>query len=104
MTTHTSIQSCLRPSASGAAELFIRGMTTVLVALTIIVGVEVLFPTTSSRAEPSGETVNRLRKVDRLPLPLPAPVVDLKLPAGCESVVSPLADARLANVAGRCAS
>jgi len=104
MTTHNSIQSCLRRSARGATELFTRSMTAVLVVLAIVVGFEVSIPTTSSRAEPSGEIVNRLHKVDRLPLPSHAPIADLKLLTGCEPLVSPLADAPLANVAGRCVS
>lgn len=104
MATHNSIQSCLHRSPRGAAELYIRSMTAVLVVLAIVVCIEVSIPTTSSRAEAAGEIVNRLHKVDRLPLPSHAPIVDLKLLTGCESLVSPLADASLANVAGRCVS
>jgi hypothetical protein len=66
--------------------------------------------------------VNRARKGDRLPLNpasnlrgnpedgpllinLPrAPVLDSKLPVGCESVVSSIAQSRLAHIAGRCLS
>jgi hypothetical protein len=52
--------------------------------------------------------VNRTQKADRLPMVQikepRAPHYDAKLPAGCESVVSPLTLSQLARIAGRCVS
>ena len=88
----------------------------VVIALSVIVGLEVsvaaLRATPQSPEQTPGQVVNRARKGDRQiglqeirrirPRLTPAP--DLKLAVGCESLVSALANARLAKVAGRCAS
>jgi hypothetical protein len=54
------------------------------------------------------EIVNRTHKGDRLPLAqvnvARAPVYDLKLPEGCDSLVSSLTRSQLARIAGRCVS
>jgi hypothetical protein len=82
--------------------------------LSIMIGLEVSAATLRSTLseQSSGQIVNRIRKGDRQLAVhevrqikferTPAP--DLKLADGCESLVSPLANARLAKVAGRCVS
>ena len=89
-------------------------MAAVVIALSVIVGLEVsvaaLRATPQSPEQTSGQVVNRARKGDRqiglqeIRKPRLAPAPDLKLAAGCESLVSALANARLAKVAGRCVS
>ena len=87
----------------------------VVIALSVIVGLEVSAAALRASPEPleqtSGQVVNRARKGDRqIGLqeirisPRLAPTPDLKLAVGCESFVSALANARLAKVAGRCVS
>ena len=99
-----------------SGRIFAGGMAAVVIVLSVIVGLEV--PAAALRAAPhlleqtSGQVVNRARKGDRQiglqqirkigPRLTPAP--DLKLAVGCESLVSALANARLAKVAGRCVS
>ena len=86
----------------------------IIIILSIMIGLEVSAATlrpASSELSP-GQIVDRTRKGDRQPAahevrqnkfePTPAP--GLELADGCESVVSPLANARLAKVAGRCVS
>jgi hypothetical protein len=48
--------------------------------------------------------VNRFGKADRLLLPSRLPSADIKLPRGCEPLVSALADAELARLARQCVS
>jgi hypothetical protein len=94
----------------------LAGMAAVLIItiLSIMIGLEVFAATPrATLSEQSWEQiVNRTRKGDRQ---LAAHQVrqikfertralDLKLADGCESLVSPLANARLAKVAGRCLS
>ena len=91
-------------------------MAAVVIALSVIVGLEVSAAALRASPEPleqtSGQVVNRARKGDRqIGLqeirklsPRLAPTPDLKLAVGCESFVSALANARLAKVAGRCVS
>jgi hypothetical protein len=76
--------------------------------------------TARSGVAPPGQTVNRILKGDRLPL-VPAihpdavrqpPKINAKremtsepkLPIGCESLISSLADRPLARIAGSCVS
>jgi hypothetical protein len=99
-----------------SGRIFAGGLAAAGIVLSVIVGLEV--PAAALRAAPqsleqtSGQVVNRARKGDRQIglqeirkiAPRPAPAPDLKLAAGCESLVSVLANARLAKVAGRCVS
>jgi hypothetical protein len=120
MPARTSIQFWLRWPTCGGAQLFVGSMAAALVALSFIAGMEVSVATARMRAEPSGQIVNRTQKSDRLlgsstfqlnvvkqpgAVTVPGlPDVNLKLPDGCDSLVSPIADDRLARVAGRCVS
>jgi len=80
----------------------------------IMIGLEVSAATLRSTSfeQTSGQIVNRIRKGDRQLAVHEArqikfertPAPDRKLADGCESLVSPLANARLAKVAGRCVS
>jgi hypothetical protein len=94
-----------------------------LVALLLITGLGMSDLTARSAVDRSEQTVNRAPKSDRLPL---VPAIDLrvgnqplelraprtstpetshaKLPDGCEAVVSSIANAELAHIAGRCVS
>ena len=95
------------PAGSMAAILIVT-------TLSIMIGLEVSAATLRSTVseQSSGQVVNRTRKGDRQLAAhevrqikferTPAP--DLKLADGCESLVSPLANAPLAKVAGRCVS
>jgi hypothetical protein len=79
----------------------------ILAALTTVIGFEGI-ATARPDVGSSVEIVNRTRKADRLPMVqinMPrAPAYDARLPDGCESLVSPLAQSHLARVAGRCVS
>ena len=110
------------PIRSGSLGSIRRGgyvlagsMAAILITiLSIMIGLEVSAATLRSTLseQSSGQIVNRIRKGDRQLAVhevrqikferTPAP--DLKLADGCESLVSPLANARLAKVAGRCVS
>jgi hypothetical protein len=115
MPTHPSIQF-LRWSPRSGAQLFAGSVAAALVALSFFAGMEVSVATARMAAEPSGQIVNRLQKGDRLlgsaaqqnvakkPREFTVPRLDLKLPDGCDSLVSPIADDRLARIASRCVS
>ena len=86
----------------------------IITILSIMIGLEVSAATLRSTLseQSSGQIVNRTRKGDRqlvvhevrqIKFEL-TPAPDLKLADGCESLVSPLANAPLAKVAGRCVS
>lgn len=108
----------------GGGRLVAGGIAAALVVLSIVIGLEVSAAAVRSGVEifddSSREAINRTGKGDRLQL-VPAlhqntvnqrhvikilrtPAFDLKLADGCESLVSPLAHAGLATVAGRCVS
>ena len=86
----------------------------IITTLSIMIGLEVSAATLRSTASEqlSGQFVNRTRKGDRQLAAqevrqikfVRTPAPDLKLADGCESLVSPLANAPLAKVAGRCVS
>lgn len=115
-----SIQSVLSRSTLGNARFLTGGLTGALAMLAIIAGLGISDLPAQTGAPPSGETVNRTLKGDRLseaPVFHPnavhqAPrsnahrvlIHDLILPDGCESLVSPLANFQLAQIAGRCVS
>ena len=124
MPAHFSIQSGSRKSMCDSAKLILRGVGSVVITLSIIASLEVLFASGRSGVEFSGDAprhvVNRTQKGNRL-LQASAfqltvvknprgvttprlPTVDLKLPEGCDALVSPIADDRLARVAARCVS
>jgi hypothetical protein len=104
----------------GSSRPFARGLMASVAALAIVSGLFMVDSATRSMADPPAQTVNRALKGDRLPLGLaslshvenrpvewPAPrpsIADLKLPDGCEAVVSSIANPELAHIAGRCVS
>ena len=116
MPDDNQIQSTPLRAKRYGARVFAGGIAAVAIVLSIIVGLEVsaaaLRAVPQSSEQTSGQVVNRARKGDRQiglqeirrirPRLTPAP--DLKLAVGCESLVSALANARLAKVAGRCVS
>ena len=124
MPAHFSIQAGSRRSTCGNAELIFRIMSAVAITLSMTVDLEVSFASGQSGFESSGhfsrQVVNRIQKGNRL-LEASAfqltvmkktrdvtsprvPFVNLKLLEGCDALVSPLADSRLARVAARCVS
>jgi hypothetical protein len=81
-----------------------RGCIVVL-AIVFIVTAELLASTTGSASSATAlsvQTVERAHKTDRLPLHRLA--VAMKLPEGCESVVSSVANSALAQMARNCQS
>jgi hypothetical protein len=104
----------------GGSRPFGRGLIAALATLSIITWLGISELTARSGIEPSGETVNRILKGDRLPLAFRiqtnaahrprqtnAPLETAsgsRLPVGCESLVSALAHSQLARIAGRCVS
>jgi hypothetical protein len=113
MLTHSPIQSGLSWSMRGGAQVLVGSLGVALLTVSIIIGLEVSVAAARSGVEPSGNIVNRTLKGHRLPLvpvkhleiniPL-APAAVSELADGCESLVSPLAHSRLANIARRCVS
>ena len=124
MPAHFSIQTGSRRSTCDSAKLILRGIGSVVITLAIIAGLEVSFASGRSGVEFSGDAprqvVNRMQKGNRLQqvaafqltvvknpggVTTPRlPTVDLKLPEGCDALVSSIADDRLARVAARCVS
>ena len=105
-------RSCFRP------RLLIACTAVSVAALTLIATLEASIATTLRDAKLPVQTVNRTLKSDRLfasgvhlknikkpreraPQPRDA---KSKLPDGCEALVSPAADKRLARIPGRCVS
>jgi hypothetical protein len=90
------------------------GAILISATLSIIIKFEVSAATARSTLseQPSVQIVNRTRKGDRQHTRHEVrqiefertPALHLKLADGCEPLVSPLASARLAKVAGRCVS
>ena len=114
MPTLSQIQSGSRGVKRQGPRVLAGGAAAVVTVLCIFIGLEVsaaaLRATPGSSEQTSDQVVNRARKGDRQiglheirrpQLTLPP---DLKLAVGCESLVSALANARLAKVAGRCVS
>ncbi len=124
MLTHISIRFSVSMSTFGSIRCFKGGLIVAVVFLAFISGLGVSDLDAGPRVAPSSQNVsqivNRAPKSDRLPL---APAIrpssvnrasktiaprasasDLKLPNGCELLVSPLANFELARTAGRCVS
>ena len=110
------IQSGSLRSIRRGRHVLVGSMAAVLIItiLSIMIGLEVSAATLRSTLseQSSGQIVNRTRKGDRqlavhevrqIKFEL-TPAPDLKLADGCESLVSTLANAPLAKVAGRCMS
>jgi hypothetical protein len=61
-----------------------------------------------SKVPAAFETVDRIHKSDRLPLPRAKVIVErssgLELPEGCDGLVSPLSNRQLGRVAAHCES
>lgn len=120
MLTHRAIQLRAFPSMFSSSRPRLVGLTALIALLAFIGGLGASDLTALSRVEPSSQIVDRTLKGDRLPLapashpnavnqPLRTGVPrksasDLKLPDGCELLVSPLTDFHLARMAGRCVS
>ena len=115
MLAQVPIQSGSLRSVRRGSHVLAGSLVAVLIAiLSIMIGLEVSAATlrSASSEQSSGHIVDRTRKGDRRPAAhevrqnkferTPAP--GLKLADGCESLVSPLANALLAKVAGRCVS
>jgi len=99
------------------AQLLVGTLGTVLAILAIVICLDALAATAQPKHDPHTVAVDRTRKGDRsMPgsathLNLArevnsrrAPVLDLKLPDGCEALVSALTYFPLAHVAARCVS
>lgn len=125
MLARAPIQSDSNRCVRDGGQVLVESMAAALVILSIIIGLEISVTTARSGVEfsgkPSEEFVTPARKSDRLVMsprirllnamnqlrdlnPLRVPGLDSKLADGCEGLVSPLANPRLATVAGRCVS
>ena len=116
MLAQVPIQSGSLRSIRRGRHVLAGSMAAVLIItiLSIMIGLEVSAATlrSASSEQSSGHIVDRTRKGDRGPAAHEArqnkfertPAPGLKLADGCESLVSPLANALLAKVAGRCVS
>ena len=121
MLAHASTQSRASRPTIGGSRPFGRGLIVALATFAIITGIEVSDLRARSGIQPSGDTVNRTLKGDRLPaasVSHPNAVRRpheksnaaretasvLKLPDGCESLVSSLVNRQLARIASRCVS
>jgi len=120
MLAQTSIKSGSFRSAFGGFRGLAGGLIVSLAAASIITGLGMSDLTARTVVDPFGQTVNRALKGDRLPLkPVSRSDVenqpidfrtprtwtpDLKLPDGCEAMVSSIANSELAQIAGRCVS
>ena len=112
MISHSS-SPLFRPTFSG----FGRGLIVALIALAFFTGFEVSDLRARSGTPPSVETVNRALKGDRVSS-MPAFLLgaaqrhhemkpepeSLKLPDGCDPLVSPLVNRQLSRIASRCIS
>ena len=126
MLARSSVQSGASRSVFGSSRPFASGLIASVAALAFISGL-VMFVSTarsmvdpSAQTVPSGQTVNRALKGDRLPLrpasrsdvanqPVELRVPrtstpDSRMPDGCEAVVSSIVNSELAHIAGRCVS
>ena len=112
MLAQYQIQRSIRRGRHVLAGSMAAGL--IITILTIMIGLEVSAATLrlTLSEQSSGQIANRIRKGDRqlavhevrqIKVEL-TPVPDVKLADGCESLVSPLANAPLAKVAGRCVS
>jgi hypothetical protein len=116
----SSRQFTFRPPERGNGHLLFVSIALGLVALYFVAGINVSDATTRVTPKNTEQAVNRTHKGDRL-LMAPASrtrllkqpyeiglrgllAVDAKLPEGCDPLVSPIADDRLANIASRCVS
>lgn len=124
MLARAPIRSGSNRCVRDGSQVLVESMAAALVILSIVIGLEISVATARSGVEFSGkppeEIVTPARKSDRLVMsprirlnamnqlrdlnPLRVPGLDSKLTDGCEGLVSPLANPRLATVAGRCVS
>ena len=91
-------------SQSISTQAFCSSVTVVLLIAAVVAGACVSISATRSIAAPAEQLVNYAGKANRLLRPARAMDVKSKLPRGCESLVSPLADAKLARIARQCLS
>ena len=107
-------------STRGGARLAAGCAAGALIALSFIAGMEFSVATAQIETERPRQTVDRAQKGDRLPASsssqqkaviqpraviVPSrPARDLRLPEGCDPLVSPIVDDQLARIAGRCVS
>jgi len=104
MSAYRSIHQESRHPAQGSARFFLGSVATALAAAIFIASAGISISPTRSDAAPARQLVNRFGKADRLLLPSRLPSADIKLPRGCEPLVSALADAELARLARQCVS
>ena len=116
MPAHDPIQLASLRATRHCGRAFAGSLAALVIVLSVIGGLEVSVAALRSTAESSEplsvQVANRTRKGDRLlglqeirkitPQLTPAP--DLKLAVGCEPLMNPLENARLAKVARRCVS
>jgi hypothetical protein len=119
MLAQTSVQFGSLRLMFGNPRHLADGLIVSLAALAFVSGLVMFDLSVRAAADAPEQTVTRALKSDRLPL---APSIhsdvasqpveraprtsipDLKLPDGCEAVVSSIANPELAHIAGRCVS
>lgn len=124
MPVHSLVQFDFPRTLWCGAQLLVVSVSAALIIASIITGIDVSVATAHSGAmisgDDSGQIVNRIHKGNRQQVSLPSPQnaksrlgetdasqvqkLDLKLPIGCESLISPLAHPQLSRVARRCLS
>jgi len=119
MLAQTSVQFGSLRLTFGNPRSFADGLIVSVAALAFVSGLVMFDLSARTVADASQQTVSRALKSDRLPLahlihsdvasqPVEhdprTSVPDLKLPDGCEAVVSSIANPELAHIAGRCVS
>ena len=122
MPVHSSVQFDFRRTLWRTAQLLVVSASGALIIASIITAIDVSAATARSEfsGDNSGQIVNRMHKGNRQQISLaghqnakswPGETdasqvlsLDLKLPIGCESLISPLAHPLLSRVARRCLS
>ena len=117
MSAHSLVRFDFGRTTWRGARLLVGSVSSALIFASIIVGIDVSVATARSgavsSADSSGQSVNRMSKGDRqqgvaasrdIAARQRGEALDMKLAVGCESLISPLANPRLARVARRCLS
>ena len=124
MPEHSLVQFDFRRTLLRGAQLLVVSVSAALIVASIITGIDVSVATAHSGdvfpGGDSGQIVNRMHKGNRQQVSLAShentnsrlgetdvshvQSLDLKLPVGCESLISPLAHPLLSRVARRCLS
>jgi hypothetical protein len=118
MTTEPSNRFNFHKSSHGGTQVAVACLAAALVVFAFVAGMAASAATAHVGAELARQTVDRAQKGDRLvggsvvqtvkrprAVTVPRPSDgNLKLPVGCDPLVSPIADDWLGRVAGRCVS